>query len=188
MRKSFSASHCAILLALGRRNPDDASEPFNMAYLATRGSGAVNGVSRLHGQVSRRIFQVLFPRWPEREVPVSHVTNGVHVPTWESPDADKLWAGVCGAERWMGDTACLDADFRKLTDAQLWQLRMNTTKGLIEYTRTRPGPPARNAGSAGGGDRRGSAHLRHQHPDAWVSPGDSQPISGPICFYRIPKD
>ncbi len=124
-------------LALGRRNPDDASEPFNMAYLATHGSGAVNGVSRLHGQVSRRIFEVLFPRWPEREVPVSHVTNGVHVPTWESPDAKKLWAGVCGAELWMGDTACLESDLRKLTDAQLWQLRMNTTKGLIEYTRTR---------------------------------------------------
>jgi glycogen phosphorylase len=80
---------------------------------------------------------VLFPRWPEREVPVSHVTNGVHVPTWESPDAAKLWAGVCGADRWMGDTGCLEADFRKLNDAQLWQLRMNTTKGLIEYTRTR---------------------------------------------------
>ena len=125
------------MLALGRRNPDDASEPFNMAYLATRGSGSVNGVSRLHGQVSRRIFSGLFPRWPEREVPVSHVTNGVHVQTWESPDAAKLWAGVCGTQRWMGDTACLETDFRKLTDAQLWQLRMNSTKALTEYTRTR---------------------------------------------------
>ena len=125
------------LLALGRRNADDPAEPFNMAYLATHGSGAVNAVSRLHGQVSRRIFQVLYPRWPEHEVPVSHVTNGVHVPTWESPDADKLWKGVCGEQRWMGAIACLESDFRKLTDAQLWQLRMNTTKGLIEYTRTR---------------------------------------------------
>src|ERR1700691_1832310 len=59
------------LLALGRRDRMDSSEPFNMAYLAIRGSGAVNGVSRLHGQVSRRIFQTLFPRWPENEVPVS---------------------------------------------------------------------------------------------------------------------
>ena len=125
------------LLALGRRDPDDASEPFNMAYLATRGSGAVNGVSRLHGVVSRKIFQVLFPRWPEREVPISHVTNGVHVPTWESPNADKLWAGPCGEQRWVGEMECIDADFRKLTDAQLWQLRMDSTKALIEYTRTR---------------------------------------------------
>ena len=69
------------LLALGRQDPDDVSEPFNMAYLAIRGSGAVNGVSRLHGEVSRRIFLPLFPRWPQEEIPVGHVTNGVHVPT-----------------------------------------------------------------------------------------------------------
>ena len=57
------------LLALGRQNPNDSSESFNMAYLAIRGSGAVNGVSRLHGKVSRHIFLPLFPRWPEDEVP-----------------------------------------------------------------------------------------------------------------------
>jgi starch phosphorylase len=78
------------LLALGRRNPQDSSEPFNMAYLAMRGSGAVNGVSKLHGQVGRGIFQVLFPRWPEEEVPVTHVTNGVHMPTWDSAEADRV--------------------------------------------------------------------------------------------------
>jgi starch phosphorylase len=64
------------LLALGRLNADDPAEPFNMAYLAIRRSGAVNGVSLLHGQVSRRLFASLFPRWPEAEVPVGHVTNG----------------------------------------------------------------------------------------------------------------
>ncbi len=74
----------ADLLALGRQNRNDSSEPFNMAYLALRGSGGVNGVSRLHGQVSRKLFQVLFPRWPETEVPITHVTNGVHMPTWDS--------------------------------------------------------------------------------------------------------
>src|ERR1019366_9745152 len=84
------------LLALGRQNPDDANEPFNMAYLATRGSGAVNGVSRLHGRVSRHIFAPLFPRWPEAEVPVGHVTNGVHMPTWDSIAADDLWTEACG--------------------------------------------------------------------------------------------
>src|ERR1700693_2611717 len=55
---------CHDLLALGRQNPDDASEAFNIAYLAIRGSGAVNGVSRLHGEVSRQLFEPLFPRWP----------------------------------------------------------------------------------------------------------------------------
>ena len=91
------------LLALGRRNANDTAEPFNMAYLAMRGSGAVNGVSRLHGQVSRRLFQVLFPRWPEIDVPVRHVTNGVHVATWESSEARTLLTETCGAERWLGE-------------------------------------------------------------------------------------
>ena len=76
------------LLALGRQNPEDSSEPFNMAYLAIRGCGAVSGVSRLHGKVSRHIFQPLFPNWPEDEVPVGYVTNGVHMPTWDSAQAD----------------------------------------------------------------------------------------------------
>src|SRR6202453_3779819 len=57
------------LLALGRQNPNDSSETFNMAYLAIRGSGAVNGVSRLHGQGSRQLLAPLFPHWPEEEVP-----------------------------------------------------------------------------------------------------------------------
>jgi glycogen phosphorylase len=64
------------LLALGRQNPDNPSENFNTAYLAIRGSGAVNGVSRLHGKVSRDLFEPLFPRWPTREIPIGHVTNG----------------------------------------------------------------------------------------------------------------
>ncbi|MGH8325091.1 MAG: alpha-glucan family phosphorylase, partial [Steroidobacteraceae bacterium] len=70
------------LLGLGRQNPHDRTESFNMAYLAIRGSAAVNGVSRLHGVVSRSLFQSLFPRWPTEEVPVGYVTNGVHTPTW----------------------------------------------------------------------------------------------------------
>src|SRR6202011_5457448 len=72
------------LLALGRQNPNDSSESFNMAYLAIRGSGAVNGVSRLHGEVSRHLFAPLFPRWPVIDVPVGYVTNGVHMPSWDS--------------------------------------------------------------------------------------------------------
>ena len=75
-------------MALGRQDPSDSTEAFNMAYLAVRGSGAVNGVSRLHGEVSRRIFARLFPRWPEEEVPIGHVTNGVHMRTWDSAAAD----------------------------------------------------------------------------------------------------
>lgn len=85
-------------LALGRHNPNDAAEPFSMAYLAIRGSGAVNSVSRLHGKVSRHLFGPLFPRWPLEEVPVVHVTNGMHMPTWDSAAADDLWTEACGKE------------------------------------------------------------------------------------------
>ncbi len=123
------------LLALGRRDRNDSSEPFNMAYLAIRGSGALNGVSRLHGQVSRRIFQTLFPRWPEIEVPVTHVTNGVHMPTWDSAKADDLWEDACGKDRWRMTTGGLEADFRGVTDTSLWQMRGDARKSLVEYVR-----------------------------------------------------
>jgi starch phosphorylase len=93
----------AQFMALGRLNGSDDAEPFNMAYLAIRGSGAVNGVSRLHGEVSRRLFQPLFPRWPQAEVPIGHVTNGVHVPTWDSEAADEVWTAAAGKDRWRGD-------------------------------------------------------------------------------------
>jgi glycogen phosphorylase len=125
------------LLGLGRQNPANASEPFNMAYLAVRGSGAVNGVSRLHGVVSRHLFSSLFPRWPEREVPVAYVTNGVHVGTWESPEADALWERACGPDRSSGDPAKLAQKLRTLPDADLWKLRTDGSRVLIEYTRQR---------------------------------------------------
>ena len=91
------------LLALGRQNPNDPAESFNMAYLAIRGSGSVNGVSRLHGKVSRHLFESLFPHWPADEVPVGHVTNGVHMPTWDSAAADELWTKACGKESLAGN-------------------------------------------------------------------------------------
>ena len=123
------------LLALGRRNSQDSSEPFNMAYLAIRGSGAVNGVSKLHGQVSRRIFQALFPRWPETEVPVTHVTNGVHTPTWDSAEADRLWELACGKNRWRGTLADMEKDVASVSDSDLWQLRTDSRKILVDYVR-----------------------------------------------------
>ena len=125
------------LLALGRRDPDDAAEPFNMAYLAIRGSGAVNGVSRLHGKVSRQLFEPLFARWPEDEVPVGHVTNGIHVPTWDSAPADELWTRACGKDRWLGTTETLERDMRRVSDASLWQFRTAASRSLIEYARAR---------------------------------------------------
>jgi starch phosphorylase len=125
------------LLALGRQNPGDPTEPFNMAYLAIRGSGAVNGVSRLHGQVSRQLFEPLFPRWSQDEVPVGHVTNGVHMPTWDSAEADGLWTEACGKERWMGTMETLEQDIRRVSDADIWKFRTAASKSLVEYARAR---------------------------------------------------
>jgi len=125
------------LLALGRQNPNDSSEPFNMAYLAIRGSGAVNGVSRLHGKVSRLLFAPLFPHWPQDEIPVGHVTNGVHMPTWDSAAADDLWTEACGKERWLGTTEALEQDIRRVSDARLWQFRTAASTALVEYVRER---------------------------------------------------
>ena len=125
------------LLALGRQNPTDSSEHFNIAYLAIRGSGAVNGVSRLHGKVSRRLFLPLFPRWPEDEIPIGHVTNGVHTPTWDSAPSDDLWTESCGKGRWLGTTKNLEQDIRCVSDARLWQFRTAASKSLVEYARKR---------------------------------------------------
>ncbi len=123
------------LMALGRQNPEDNSEPFSMAYLAMHGSGAVNGVSRLHGQVSRRLFQKLFPNWPEPEVPIGHVTNGVHVPIWDSPEADTLWTEACGQKRWDCDVEKIGTGIQQISDERLWEMRQISRKSLIQYIR-----------------------------------------------------
>jgi starch phosphorylase len=124
------------LLAMGRQNPANTSESFNMAYLAVRGSGQINGVSKLHGKVSRHIFQPLFPLWPEHEIPIGSVTNGIHVPTWDSAEADALWTSVCGRKPWAGEDPVMDK-FHQLTGAQLWQMRTVERKTLIDRVRKR---------------------------------------------------
>jgi starch phosphorylase len=126
------------LSALGRLNPEDQSEPFNMAYLALRTCGMTNGVSRLHSEVSRRIFQNLYPRWPEKEVPVMHITNGVHVPSWDSPWADEIWTQAAGKERWRDDPGVLaKAILENLNDEALWTFIGMERADLVNYARKR---------------------------------------------------
>ncbi|MDB6134808.1 MAG: alpha-glucan phosphorylase [Verrucomicrobiales bacterium] len=123
------------LMALGRRDPDDRSEPFSMAYMAVRGCAAVNGVSRLHGEVSRKLFSSVFPRWPCNEVPIGHVTNGVHMATWDSAAADELWTRACGKERWRGRAENLEEKMRGIPDQELWQFRIEARKSFVNYVR-----------------------------------------------------
>ncbi len=125
------------LLALGRERGDDANEPFNMAYLALRGSGAVNGVSRLHGEVSRQLFSPLFPRWPESEVPIGYVTNGIHTPSWGSAEAVKFWESHCGKQCWSGTPIEEPKTIRHLSDMSIWKMRNNSAKVFVEYSRER---------------------------------------------------
>jgi starch phosphorylase len=137
--RKYAEEHLSIsfdeLLALGRRDRQDSPAPFNMAYLAIRGSGAVNGVSKLHGQVSRKLFQVLFPRWPEAEVPVTHVTNGVHTPTWDSAEADRIWEVACGKHRWHGTLVNMEQDIAAVSDSDIWRCRGISRKNLVDYIR-----------------------------------------------------
>jgi glycogen phosphorylase len=123
------------LLALGRQDPNNPYEGFNMAWLAVHGSRGINGVSKLHGQVSRHLFEPLFNRWPTEEVPVAHVTNGVHVPTWESKAADQLWADATGKDRWKGTTEALETGIRALSDEKIWAMRNAARAALIDYIR-----------------------------------------------------
>ncbi len=123
------------ILGLGRVDRNNLDEPFNMAFLAQRGSALTLGVSRLHGEISRRIFQPLFPRWPGCEVPVGYVTNGVHVPTWDSAEADKMWTATCGKERWRGVQDDLGERIATVPDVELWSMRGEARQRLVVTVR-----------------------------------------------------
>jgi glycogen phosphorylase len=126
------------LLALGRVDAGNAAEPFSMAQLALRGSGAVNGVSQLHATVSRRIFAPAFPLWPIDEVPIGYVTNGVHVPSWDSALADELWTKACGAGRWLAPVESMAGGrVAALGDEELWRFRNASRLALVEHARQR---------------------------------------------------
>lgn len=125
------------LAGLGRINADDHSEPFNMAYLAARTCAKVNGVSELHGDVSRSIFQNIYKRWPQHEVPVTHITNGVHMPSWDSPWADDIWTEAAGKERWLGDSESLSDSIATVSDEVLWEFRGKERADLVQRARER---------------------------------------------------
>ena len=144
MFDNYARSYCRSLglgleefMGLGRSDPGNTSEPFNMAYLAMRSSLFINGVSRLHGKVSRHIFSGLFPRWPEGEVPIGHVTNAVHVPSWESSEADNLWTRACGSDRWLGTLETIEQGLGKLSDEEFWEFRVRGRMKLLNFVSSR---------------------------------------------------
>jgi starch phosphorylase len=128
----------AAFLGLGRRDPADRDEPFNMAWLALRGSSHVNGVSQLHAEVSRQLFAPLFPGWPVSQVPVRGITNGVHLPTWHSLEASRVWIDAAKGDRtWLKDPSVAASNLHATSDAELWAYRAEARSTLVQYVRAR---------------------------------------------------
>lgn len=124
-------------LALGQPTEGGVHASFNLTYFALRTCIATNGVSRLHGHVSRQLFCPLYPHWPVDEVPVGYVTNGVHVPTWDSSFTDNLWTNVCGKGRWTGKVNALRQQIESIEDEVLWAFRSESRTKLVQFIRQR---------------------------------------------------
>jgi len=126
------------LLALGRQNPYDRNEPFNMTVLAINLAAYSNGVSRLHGEVSRKMWQRVWPGVPLKEVPIGAITNGVHTRGWISQEMGNLFDRYLGPE-WSenptGPTVWIQAE--EIPDAELWRTHERRRERLVAFARRR---------------------------------------------------
>jgi starch phosphorylase len=127
-------------LKMGRVNPDDAEEWFGLTPLAIRMCRSTNGVSAKHGEVSRALWQGI---WPERtslvEIPITHVTNGVHAPTWVAPLIRSLYERCVGAD-WaerMHDEEQWRAGVERMADGELWEAHSLLKQRLVAFIRHR---------------------------------------------------
>jgi starch phosphorylase len=125
-------------LQLGRTRPENPHEPFVMTPLGIKMSRSANGVSRRHGEVARQMWQPLFPERPVDTVPIGHVTNGVHVPTWMAPAMRELLDRHL-AEGWATRAAdpATWAPVENIPDTELWALRCRLRADFVEYVRDR---------------------------------------------------
>lgn len=128
------------LVRLGSDNTtpgvEQGGQSLNMAHLALNMSGRVNGVSRIHQKVSQSIFQPLFPRWPIEDIPAEFVTNGVHTPSWDSPESDAVWTQACGNDRWRRPLQ-ISCPMNAVSDEELWQMRRLQRSRLVRYLQCR---------------------------------------------------
>ena len=123
------------ILALGQRG-DEAKgrDPFSMARLALRGCAFVNAVSRAHEAQTRKVLGELMPESVPPSQPLTHITNGVHIPSWTSAAADALWSAALGANWWQASEARHSPV--SFDDDGLWQLRESQRAGLVSYVRS----------------------------------------------------
>ena len=134
----FAADPGEVVRA-GRTHPDDEGEAFGVTQFALRNARAANGVSRRHGGVSRRMWQGLWPDRSEDDVPIGHVTNGVHVPSWVGAPMRRLLDSHLGhgwAQR-LDDAAAFAAGIDAIPDAALWAVRREQRGLLVDFVRDR---------------------------------------------------
>ena len=123
---------------LGRFHPNQIHEKFNMSNLAVRLSQEVNGVSKLHGEVSREMFTGLWPGYLTEELHIGYVTNGVHLPTWLGPDWKKLYEKTFGADCFVRQEDRKMWDQIKLVpDHDIWSLKSDEREELINHIKER---------------------------------------------------
>jgi starch phosphorylase len=141
------------LLALGREIVEDKNELFSMACLALRASKWANGVSRLHGHVSRQMWARMWPGTPVNDVPIGHVTNGVHVDSWVGPEMrvlfDRHLSGPAGRYRTHPDDPNAWTGVNAIADADLWAARNSARARLVACARERLQSSARANGVSG---------------------------------------
>ncbi|MBI3830085.1 MAG: alpha-glucan family phosphorylase [Planctomycetes bacterium] len=126
-------------MALGRHRPHDEAEPFSMAILALKTAGYANGVSKLHGDVSRKMFRDLWPEVPVEEVPITSITNGVHVRSYVSDPLDEIFVRYNGP-RWTYDAANEQTSWKgpeRVPDAELWRVHERQRAKLVTWSRER---------------------------------------------------
>ena len=126
------------LMAMGRVNPHDNNEFFGVTVLALRMAWHANGVSELHGQVSRRMWQRIWPEIPAPEVPIRHITNGVHTQSWLSEGFARLYQEYLGAN-WTDRPADHSIWGRtdKIPDVEIWRVHERRKERLIHFVRQR---------------------------------------------------
>ena len=134
------------MMALGKIDPHNYDEKFSMSILAANLSQNVNGVSMLHGKVSKDIFANMYPGYLPEELYISYVTNGVHYPTWGSKEMKKLQAGVFGPEFQTHhyNKECFDGIYN-VSDEDIWDVRKTVKKNLVTYVCERLSDPVMSA-------------------------------------------
>jgi starch phosphorylase len=127
-----------VLLGFGRQDPRSKDEEFSMAVLALRLSNWINGVSRLHGLVSRKMWQKIWPRTPESDLPIVHVTNGVHIPSYVSKGMAENFDRYL-SPRWIEDSDNVRIWERvdRIPDTELWRTHERGKERLVAFTRIR---------------------------------------------------